>query len=61
MKTIPFYSREVYGNTLYYLANEDDRRMWRNISGRKTITKLDMASLTTLSNVKFERVFEPEI
>lgn len=59
--SIKFYSKEVYGQTLFYLAGEDDRRMWHNISGKKTISKFDMASLTTLTGRQFERVFEGEI
>jgi hypothetical protein len=60
MKRLKYYSKEIYGQTMYYFATADDRAMWRNISGKKTITKFDMNSITELTGVVFERVFEAE-
>lgn len=58
--TLNYYSKEVYGQTMYYLATAGDRQMWRNISGKKTITTGDMDCLTALTGATFNRVFEAD-
>lgn len=58
--TINYYSKEVYGQTLYYLASKSERLMWQAVSGKKTITKTDMATMELLTGVTFNRVFEAE-
>lgn len=58
--TINYYSKEVYGNTLYYLADKTQAWTWRNMTGKKTITSSEMAHLTSLTGVTFNRVFEAE-
>lgn len=58
--TLKYYSKEIYGQTMLYLATAADRNMWQRLTGKKTITTLDMTSLTALTGVRFERVFERE-
>lgn len=55
-----YYSKQAYGQTLYYLAKQSDRNNWRNLTGKKTITTHDMALLTALTGVTFARVAEAE-
>lgn len=57
-EAIKFYSKEVYGQTLFYLASPDQARLWRELTNRKTISPVDMVKLTELTGIKFERVFE---
>ncbi len=57
--TIQYYSKEVYGNTLYYLADKDQAIQLRGLTGKKTISSIDMTLLTKLTGVTFERVFGP--
>lgn len=58
--TIKFYSKDVYGKMLYYLANPEQAREWARLTGRKTITGDDMTTLNKLTGVEFQRVFESE-
>lgn len=63
MRTIQYYTKNVYGKETIYLAAADDRRSWQNLTGRKTVTKSDMVYLSQLAGFTvedtFERVFEP--
>lgn len=59
--TIKYYSKDVYGTTLYYLANEADAKRWRILTGKKTITSTDMNQMNLLTGAEFIRVFEPEL
>jgi hypothetical protein len=59
-KSIHYYSKEIYGQKLFYLARLPDRTHWRELTGKKTITEWDMQNLTAMTGVTFERVFEPE-
>lgn len=61
MTVLQYCTRQVYGNTLYYLADKDQAIQFRGLTGKKTITSLDMTLLTKLTGVTFERVFEPEV
>lgn len=58
--TLQYYSKEVYGTTFYYLANEADAKRWQILTGRKTIDTIDMNQLELLTGVTFLRVFGPE-
>lgn len=58
--TLKYYTKQVYGKTVIYLADDLDAHNWHMLSGRKTITSSDMTNLTALTGVQFERVFEPE-
>lgn len=58
--TINYYSKEVYGQTLFYLASQADANTWHRMTGRKTITSSDMAYMEVLTGVTFERVFDKE-
>jgi hypothetical protein len=59
--TINFYSKEVYGNTLYYLANPFDARRFKQLTGKLTISENDMRVLEHLTGVTFTRVFGAEL
>jgi hypothetical protein len=56
--TINYYSKEVYGQTMFYLATAEARTKWQLLSGKKTITEYDMTRLSKLTGVEFVRVFE---
>jgi hypothetical protein len=59
--TLNYYSKNVYGNEMYYLANAEDANAWYQLTGKKTLTKADMQNLKTLdSSFEFVRVFEAE-
>lgn len=59
--TINYYTKNVYGNELIYLANPSQAQDWYVISGgKKTITEVDMRRLTNLTGIEFNRVFEAE-
>lgn len=58
--TITFYTKEVYGKQLIYLANKAETRHWHAITGKKTITGDDMTHLNLLTGATFIRVFEAE-
>jgi len=36
-KVIEFYSKDVYGNRLEYVANKDDAKIIQQLTGKKTI------------------------
>lgn len=59
--TINFYSKNVYGTMLYYLANRTEANKWYALTGKKTITGDDMTNLHILTGVDFERVFEAQV
>jgi hypothetical protein len=48
MHNIDYYRKNVYGNTLYYIADMDIRQIIQAISGRTTITKQDIHNLELL-------------
>ena len=58
--TLNYYTKEVYGQTMYYLAKPHDMHNWEMITGRKTITPALMDRMTSLTGVTFNRVFEAE-
>lgn len=58
--TINYYSKDIYGQTMFYLATAEARTKWQLLSGKKTITKYDMIRLSELTGVEFERVFEAQ-
>lgn len=58
MKTILFYSREVYGNVLEYVVNEADANIIRQLTGKKTITGVERELIRDLTGglVEFKEV-----
>lgn len=56
--TLNYYSKEIYGQTMFYLASNVQRTCWQKLSGKKTIAQDDMEHLTHLTGVTFVRVFE---
>lgn len=58
--TIKYYSKEVYGKTMFYFADAEQALCWRILTNRKTITGSEMGHLAELTGVTFERVFGPE-
>lgn len=59
MKTIKYYTKNVYGREMIYLADEREALLWQAITGQKTIDQRQLTQLTSMTGVKFERVFEP--
>lgn len=58
--TINYFTKEVYGATLYYLANPMQAQQFAWLTGRKTISETQMVQLTNLTGAEFVRVFEGE-
>jgi len=58
--TINYYTKEIYGKQLFYLAKPTDAIAWRTLTNKKTLDEKDMRMLTTLTGVTFNRVFEAE-
>lgn len=57
---IKYFTKNVYGNEMLYLASANDQHNWYRITGKKTIDGYAMEALTSLTGVTFERVFEAE-
>lgn len=51
--TITFYSKDVYGKMLYYLANPTCASQWKRLTGKTTISGNDMTALNLLTGVTF--------
>tara|TARA_B100001093_G_C26569401_1_gene902290 strand:+ start:709 stop:891 length:183 start_codon:yes stop_codon:yes gene_type:complete len=49
--TIEVTQKEVYGNTLTYVADESIRNSIRKLTGRKTLTDYDIEALKELGFV----------
>jgi DNA replication initiation complex subunit (GINS family) len=62
MKTIEFYSREVYGNRLEYVVNKADAEIIRKLTGKKTITGTERELIRDLTgnSVNFKEVLAPK-
>jgi len=62
MKTIEFYSREVYGNRLEYVVNKADADIIRKLTGKKTITGIERELIRDLTgkSVEFKEVLAPK-
>lgn len=45
---IHFYYRELYGNAMYYFADETEAKVVRVLTGRKTMTQNDIVALRAL-------------
>jgi hypothetical protein len=57
-KTILFYSREVYGNTLEYVLDKGDADIISQLTGKKTITGVERELIRDLTGglVEFKEV-----
>lgn len=55
--TIDYYTKEVYGKTMLYLADRTQASLWERLTGKRTLTERDMATLTDLTMIQFNRVF----
>ena len=62
MKTIEFYSREVYGNRLEYVVNKADANIIQKLTGKKTITGIERELIRDLTGslVDFREVLAPK-
>jgi len=62
VKTIEFYSREVYGNRLEYVVNKADADIIRKLTGKKTITGIERELIRDLTgnSVNFKEVLAPK-
>ena len=60
-KTILFYSREVYGNSLEYIVNEADANIVRQLTGKKTISEIERELIRDLTGsfIQFKEVLAP--
>lgn len=59
---IHYFRRQNYGNLHFYLAKKSDREAFRMLTGRKTISKLEMIAITNLSKgeLAFQETFEAD-
>ena len=62
MKTIEFYSREVYGNRLEYVVNKADANIIQKLTGKRTITGIERELIRDLTGslVDFKEVLAPK-
>ena len=58
--TIEVTQKEVYGNTLTYVADESIRNSIKKLTGRKTLTNYDIEALKELGFVLIRR-YDSEI
>jgi hypothetical protein len=58
MKTINYYRKDVYGNTLLYVSDKFDAAAIRMLTGKKTIDAVDMSNLKHLG-CTFTEVMRP--
>jgi hypothetical protein len=60
-KTIEFFQKEVYGNSLEYIANESDAKIISQLTGKKTITSVERELIRDLSGglVNFKQILPP--
>lgn len=58
--TIEFYSKNVYGNELEYVANKGDADIIRQLTGKKTIDSSIRKLIRDLSrgNISFKRILK---
>lgn len=62
MKTIQFYSREVYGNRLEYISDKADAGILTKLTGKKTISGIERELIRDLTGglIQFEEVLPPK-
>jgi len=62
MKTINFYSKEVYGNRLEYIENKADAEILQRLTGKKTISGVERELIRDLTGglVSFMEVLPPK-
>lgn len=58
--TIKYYTKQVYGNTMFYVADPHQADLISYLTGKKTVTLQDLINLQELTGIGIERVFEPE-
>lgn len=58
--TIEFYTKQVYGATKLYIADEDQAQIIKQLTGRITITTEDIEALQKLG-VRFKQVMQSDI
>lgn len=61
MKTIKYYSKNVYGNQLDYIINAGDAKVMAQLTGKKTVTGVERELVRDLCGglVQWEQVIEP--
>jgi len=61
MKTIQYFTKNVYGRDLEYVVNPDDAKFIANLTGRKTLEPRDRLNIEGLSGgtVQFEQTMQP--
>lgn len=59
--TITYYRKQVYGNTLLYIADKKQAKCFEKLTGRKSITANDIVNcLKLFAPIKFAEVIESE-
>lgn len=61
MKTIQYYKKSVYGNTLEYVINQGDAKIISQLTGQKTINGVVRELIRDLSEgkIQFQEVLPP--
>lgn len=57
---LEYFVKNVYGTDLCYLVDIVSREAWHELTGKQTISKLDMVYLGRLTGVEFKRVDTPD-
>jgi hypothetical protein len=60
-KTIEFFQKEVYGNSLEYIADKSDAKIISQLTGKKTITSVERELIRDLSGglIHFKQILPP--
>ena len=61
-KVIEFYSKDVYGNRLEYVINNDDAYIISRLTGKKTISGVERELIRDLTGsfIEFKEVLPPK-
>lgn len=57
--TIEFYRKQVYGNTMLYIANDEKASIVRGLTGTKTVSEGDLKRLKELG-CEIQEILNPE-
>lgn len=58
--SIKYYTKNVWGNELIYVADPVQADLISYLTGKKTVTMQDLINIQELTGIGIERVFEPE-
>ncbi len=61
MKTIKYFTKNVYGRDLEYVIDQTEAKFIANLTGRKTLEARDRLNIEGLSGgeIRFEQTIQP--